>query len=186
MAVFRSLQPNDGSRHGVRHVLLGTLPGRAIVIGTVLRVAVYLASVLLGTVPGFLSVIDTAAGLALAIGAAYFVFKLIVLAKRHLLWRVRRKLMLSYVFVGFFPATLIVVFFLLCGFLLFYNFSSYLVQGHLRGLGDQAKSLAEGTALEIQRSGGRDVAGIVERRQANATGEFTGVSLAVVPGGPQR
>ena len=27
MAVFRSLQPNDGRRHGVRQVLLGTLPG---------------------------------------------------------------------------------------------------------------------------------------------------------------
>jgi sigma-B regulation protein RsbU (phosphoserine phosphatase) len=183
MPVFRSLPPPAGRRYGVRHVLLGTLPGRAIVIGIVLRVAVYIAGLFLGTLPGFLSVIDTAAGLALAIGAVYFLFKLIVLAKRHLLWRVRRKLMLSYVFVGFFPATLIVVFFLLCGFLLFYNFSSYLVQGHLRGLGDQAKSLAEGTALEIQRSGGSDVAGIVERRQANATGEFTGVSIAVVPAG---
>ena len=42
MAVFRSLAPNDGRRHGVRHVLFGTLPGRAIVIGIVLRIAVYL------------------------------------------------------------------------------------------------------------------------------------------------
>jgi sigma-B regulation protein RsbU (phosphoserine phosphatase) len=181
MAVFRSLQSNDGRRYGFRHVLFGTLPGRAIVIGIVLRVAVYIASVLLGTVPGFLSVIDTAAGLALVIGATYFVFKLIVLAKRHLLWRVRRKLMLSYVFVGFFPATLIVVFFLLCGFLLFYNFSSYLVQSHLRGLADQARFLAQGTALEIQRAEGRDMSSIIERRQANATGEFEGVSMAVVP-----
>ena len=182
MAVFRSLPPDDGRRYGVRHVLFGTLPGRAIVIGIVLRAAVYLTRVMLGgTVPGVLSVIDTAAGLALAIGVAYFVFKLIVLAKRHLLWRVRRKLMLSYVFVGFFPATLIVVFFLLCGFLLFYNFSSYLVQSHLRGLADQARFLAQGTALEIQRSEGRGVASILERRQANATGEFAGVSMAVVP-----
>ena len=91
--------------------------------------------------------------------------------------------MLSYVFVGFFPATLIVVFFLLCGFLLFYNFSSYLVQSHLRGLADQARFLAQGTALEIQRAEGRDVASIIERRQANATGEFAGVSMAVVPTG---
>ena len=183
MAALRSLSPPTGRRDGVRHVLLGTLPGRAIVLGIVLRAAVYIAGLLFGPLPGFLSVIDTAAGLALAIGALYFLFKLIVLAKRHLLWRVRRKLMLSYVFVGFFPATLIVVFFLLCGFLLFYNFSSYLVQGHLRGLGDQAKSLAQVTALEIQRADGRDVAGIIERRQANATGEFTDVSVAVVPTG---
>src|SRR4249919_1647298 len=181
MPAFREL-PSGASRwDSVRHALLGTLPGRAIVIGIVLRLAVYAVGLALGTVPAFLSVIDTAAGLALAIGAVYIVFRLVVLGKRHLLWRVRRKLMLSYVFVGFFPATLIVVFFLLCGFLLFYNFSSYLVQSHLRGLADQASFLAQGTALEIQRTDGRDIPGIIERRRANSSGEFAGVSLAVVP-----
>jgi phosphoserine phosphatase RsbU/P len=181
MPAFRSLPSGTGRWDGVRHALFGTFPGRAIVIGIVLRVAVYAASLAFGTVPAFLAVIDTAAGLALAIGAGYVVFRLIVMAKRHLLWRVRRKLMLSYVFVGFFPATLIVVFFLLCGFLLFYNFSSYLVQSHLRGLADQAQFLAQSTALEIQRSDGRDLAGIVDRRQGNATGEMSGLSMAVVP-----
>ena len=181
MPAFREL-PSGASRwDSVRHALFGTLPGRAIVIGIVLRLAVYAVGLALGTVPAFLSVIDTAAGLALAIGAVYVVFRLVVLGKRHLLWRVRRKLMLSYVFVGFFPATLIVVFFLLCGFLLFYNFSSYLVQSHLRALADQASFLAQGTALEIQRTDGRDIPGIIERRQANATGEMAGVSIAVVP-----
>ncbi len=181
MPAFREL-PSGASRwDNARHALFGTLPGRAIVIGIVLRLSVYAAGLALGTVPPFLSVIDTAAGLALAVGAVYVVGKLVVLGKRHLLWRVRRKLMLSYVFVGFFPATLIVVFFLLCGFLLFYNFSSYLVQSHLRGLADQASFLAQGTALEIQRADGRDIPGIIERRQANATGEMAGVSIAVVP-----
>ena len=184
MPAFRSLpaRPTGASRwDGIRQALFGTLPGRAIVIGIVLRLAVYGVGLVLGRVPGFLAVIDTAAGLALAIGAVYVVVRLIAIGKRHLLWRVRRKLMLSYVFVGFFPATLIVVFFLLCGFLLFYNFSSYLVQSHLRGLADQAKFLAQGTALEIQRAEGGNVTGILERRQANATGEMAGVSIAVVP-----
>jgi len=124
MPAFREL-PSGASRWDeARHALFGTLPGRVIVIGVVLRVAVYAAGALLGGIPPFLTVIDTAAGLALAVGAVYVLVKLVVVGKRHLLWRVRRKLMLSYVFVGFFPATLIVVFFLLCGFLLFYNFSS--------------------------------------------------------------
>jgi UPF0716 family protein affecting phage T7 exclusion len=48
--------------------------------------------------------------------------------KQRLLWRVRRKLTLSYIFVGFVPVLLIVVFFMLCGLLLFFNVSSYLVQ----------------------------------------------------------
>ena len=36
-------------------------------------------------------------------------------AKRRLLWRVRRKLIISYIFIGFIPAMLIVAFFLLGG-----------------------------------------------------------------------
>ena len=181
MPALRSLPSGTGRLDGMRHALFGTLPGRAIVIGIVLRLAVYATGIALGSVPPFLAVIDTAAGLALAVGAVYVVVKLVALGKRHLLWRVRRKLMLSYVFVGVFPAALIAVFFLLCGFLLFYNFSSYLVQSHLRGIADQARFMAQSTALEIQRNEGRNIAGIIERRRANASGEFAGVSLAVVP-----
>src|ERR1019366_254431 len=110
----------------------------------------------------------------------YFLVRLFIAAKRRLLWRVRRKLILSYIFVGFIPAILIVVFYLLGGFLLFYNISSYLVQSRLRAVSDEARFLARSTALEIQRSSGRDVAAIVAARQANASQQFSGISLAVV------
>jgi sigma-B regulation protein RsbU (phosphoserine phosphatase) len=167
--------------YGVKRALFGTLAGRAVVIGVAIRVVVFAAGLLLGRVPGFLAVIDTVASLALAAGVVYFVYQLAVLTKRHLLWRVRRKLILSYVFIGFVPATLIVLFFLCCGFLLFYNFGSYLVQSRLRAVGEQARFLAQSTALEIQRSGGQDVAAIIGRRQVNAVDEFAGMSIAVVP-----
>src|SRR5581483_4479541 len=165
----------------MRRYFLQTLPGRAIVVGLAIKLALFVVSKVFGSLPPFLTVVDTVAGLAVAAGAAYFLFRLVVLAQRRLLWRVRRKLILSYIFVGFVPALLIVAFFLLCGFLLFYNFSSYLVQSRLRAMSDQARSLAQGTALEIQRAGGRDVAAIVTRRQANASDQFPGLSIAVVP-----
>jgi hypothetical protein len=47
------------------------------------------------------------------------------------LWRVRRKLTLSYIFIGFVPILLIAVFFLLCGLLLFFNVSSHSVQSRV-------------------------------------------------------
>jgi sigma-B regulation protein RsbU (phosphoserine phosphatase) len=169
------------NRSGVQHALFGTLPGRAIVIGVAVRLVVYFISVAAGGVPVFLSVVDTVASIGLAIGAGYFAFRLIAFGKRHLLWRVRRKLILSYVFIGFIPAALIVLFFLLSGFLLFYNLSSYLVQSRLRAIGDQARFLAQSTALEIQRGGGRDAAAIITRRQGNADDEFPGLSVSVVP-----
>jgi sigma-B regulation protein RsbU (phosphoserine phosphatase) len=183
MARFRSQRPLPAApdrQTGLRHALLRTLPGRLIIVGTTIRLAVLGLGALLGPLPTFFSVVDTVAALAVAGGAGYFLVRLFIAAKHRLLWRVRRKLILSYIFVGFIPAILIVVFFLLGGFLLFYNISSYLVQSRLRAVSDEARFLARSTALEIQRSSGRDVAAIVAARQANASQQFSGISLAVV------
>ncbi|HMF93107.1 MAG TPA: hypothetical protein VKE96_02380, partial [Vicinamibacterales bacterium] len=177
----RTLPVATDRREGIRGVLLHTLPGRAIVIGVAVKLAVMAIGAVLGGVGSFLGVVDTVAVLAAAAGIAVFGFRLIVAAKRRLLWRVRRKLIISYVFIGLFPALLLVLFALLCGFLLFYHFSSYLVQSRLRALSEQARFIAQSTALEIQRAGGRDAASILARRQASAAEQYKGVSLAIVP-----
>jgi len=169
-------------RAGVRGALLHTLPGRVIVVGVALKIAVLAVMVLLGTDSPFLNVVDRVAGLAAAVGASYFLVQLILLAKRRLLWRVRRKMMLSYFFIGFVPAFFLVAFSLLCGFLLFLNFSSYLVQARLQSLSDRAEFVAQNAALEIQRAGGRDVAGIIAHRQAIAAEKSVAdVSIEVLP-----
>ncbi len=176
----RALLPASDRREGLTGALLYTLPGRAIVVGLVVKVVIALLAQV-GTVPSFLRVLDTVAGLAIAAGATYFIFRLSVIAKRRLLWRVRRKLILSYVFIGLIPALLIVLFFLLCGYLLFFNFGSYLVQSRLRALSEQARFLAQGTAAEIQRASGFGVEDIISRRQANSEDQYPGLSLAVLP-----
>src|SRR5580765_4790805 len=169
-------------RAGVRGALIYTLPGRVMVVGIALKLAVLAASVLLGAESPFLSVVDRVAGLAAAVGVSYFLVQLILLAKRRLLWRVRRKLLVSYIFIGFFPAFFLAAFSLLCGFLLFLNFSSYLVQARLQSLSDRAEFVAQNAALEIQRAGGRDVAGIISHRQAIASDKSAAdVSIAVLP-----
>jgi len=178
----RSLPSAAASRRqGVRGALLHTLPGRAIVIGISVKLVASLVGGALGRVPPFIAIVDSVAMLAAIIGLTYFVVRLMVLAKQRLLWRVRRKLILSYIFIGFVPALLLVAFSLLVGFLLFYDVSSYLVTSRLRALSEQARFLAQGTALEIQRSGGRDVGGVLERRQSNQAEQYPGISLAVVP-----
>ena len=169
-------------RAGVRGALLYTLPGRTIVVGVAIKLAVLAVAIVLGAGSPFLSVVDRVAGLAVAVGVGYFVVQLILLAKRRLLWRVRRKMMLSYIFIGFVPAFFLVAFSLLCAFLLFLNFSSYLVQARLQLLSDQAGFLSQSTALEIQRAGGRDVAGIIAHRLTMAAAQFPDVSIAVLPG----
>src|SRR4051794_14609985 len=177
----RALPVATDRREGVRGALLHTLPGRAIVIGLGVKIAVAAIGAASGGVSPFLSIIDSVATIAAAIGIAVFAFRLMVLAKRRLLWRVRRKLILSYIFIGFVPALLLVAFSLLCGFLLFYSFSSYLVQSRLRALSEQARFLAQSAAIDIQRAGGKDVGGILSRRQANAAREYPEASMAVLP-----
>src|SRR5262245_43510386 len=168
-------------REGLAGALLHTLPGRAIVIGLAIKVLIALLARMAGAVPSFLRVADTVAVLAIAAGATYVIVRLSVIAKRRLLWRVRRKLILSYIFIGFVPALLIVAFFLLCGYLLFYNFGSYLVQSRLRALSDQARFLAQSTAVEIQRASGRGVEFIIERRLANSGQQYPDLPIAGLP-----
>jgi sigma-B regulation protein RsbU (phosphoserine phosphatase) len=164
----------------VKHALLRTLPGRAIVIGLTLKIGVQLLRLVAGSPPAIVGVFDTAASIAVLAGGGFFVVRGMAFLRRRLLWRVRRKLIISYIFIGFVPAILIVAFFLLGGVLLFSNFSSYLVQTRFRALAERAASIASTTAAEIQRAGGQDIGAILARREAAVASESPGASLAVV------
>jgi phosphoserine phosphatase RsbU/P len=164
----------------MKRVLFRTLPGRAIVIGAAVKLAVF-ALGLVATVPPFLGVIDTVASVALVAGGVYFIGQGLAFANRRLLWRVRRKLIISYIFIGFIPSMLIVAFFLLGGLFLFSNFSSYLVQSQFRALGDRTMSVASALALDLQRGGRGETRTILARRLAAVEGETPGVSLALLP-----
>ena len=55
------------------------------------------------TVPDAVRVVSSAATVGLAIAVGVFAWRLFVQVKRRLLWRVRRKLILSYIFIGVDP-----------------------------------------------------------------------------------
>jgi phosphoserine phosphatase RsbU/P len=154
--------------------LLGTFAGRALVIGAALKA---LAAVTAS------AVLDAIAGVALAAGVAVLAWRLSVMLRRRLLWRVRRKLTLSYIFIGFVPALLIVCFFLLCGLLLFFNVSAFMLRSRVTALVEQARFLAHAAALDLQ-----DAAAVstlradLDRRHASAMTAYPLVSYAVVSG----
>ncbi len=90
-------------------------------------------------------------------------------ARTQLLWRVRRKLIISYLFIGVVPAILIVTFFVLSGLLLFANLSSYLIRASLTDLADEAMSVARLAAVELEsRDGAAAIRDVLERRAAAA------------------
>ena len=161
--------------------LLGTFPGRALVLGVVIKGITWPLRFII-SLPPAINAIDMVGSLALLFAIAYGITRFAVWSKRRLLWRVRRKLILSYVFVGVVPALLVITFFLLAGLILAFNVSSYLVQSRVKNLTDQARFLAQTVQLEVQRATTVEaVAEALDRRQSSTEARYPFVSLAVVP-----
>jgi sigma-B regulation protein RsbU (phosphoserine phosphatase) len=165
-----------------RRWLTGSFAGRALLIGVAIKAITGVVERATGELDGLLAALDVIGSISLIIAALSLGYRLFVAAKRRLLWRVRRKLTLSYIFIGFVPALLIITFFLLCGLLLFFNVSSYLMQSRVRALVDQTQFLAQTAALELQRMpASSGIAEPVARRQQGAASRYPGASYVVVP-----
>ena len=129
--------------------VLGTVPGRVFLAAA----AGKLVLTAVGTEDGgTLNFVNGATTVALALPLGYLLFRLLLGLQRRLLWRVRRKLIVSYVFIGFVPVLLIVAFFLLAGGFMLLTVSSYLVTNGLNDVVDEAAVLAQGAAEEIWRA----------------------------------
>ncbi len=167
--------------HVWRRWLLRTFPGRALLLGLAIKLVTWPLGFAFA-LPAAVEAVDMVGSLALLFAVAYGLTRLGMWAKRRLLWRVRRKLILSYVFVGVVPALLVITFFLLAGLILLFNVSSYLVQSRVRSLTDQARFLAQTAQLEVQRSAtAANVAEALERRQSSTETRYPYLSLAVIP-----
>ena len=123
-------------------------PARGLLAAIVVRTLIALAG---SDVRGLLVVglLELAANLAIAIAAGYGAVVVLVLLLRRLLWRVRRKLILSYVFIGLIPVVLIAGLFLLTGTLTLLSVSSYMVKSSLDDLVREARIVAAAAAGEI-------------------------------------
>lgn len=177
----RSVADHPQGRHPIVQALLQTLPGRAVLGGAGVKATAELAQQAAGD-SLTLETLGTAGTLALLGGLGYFLIRLIGGARRHLLWRVRRKLILSYIFVGFVPALLIIVFCLLCGWLLFGTVSQYIVQSRLRDVVEQASFRAQTTAIEVsQLTSEAEAEAYLARTQGALSTRYAASSLAVIP-----
>jgi serine phosphatase RsbU (regulator of sigma subunit) len=156
-------------------------PGRLIVVAVAIRLVNYLLGLLVGPLPQVLAAIDTGAAIAIAVGAGVYVVRSLAAMKRRLLWRVRRKLIVSYIFIGLVPVALVAAFFVLGGVLLFFNFSAYLVRSEFLALGERARVEAHEIAIEIERREGRDMALMVNEHASRLMQDLPATSIAVIP-----
>lgn len=160
---------------------LGTAAGRAIVLGALVLLASLPLRWLLGD-SALPDILGAAGTLSLAAGAILLAYGLFVPVKRRLLWRVRRKLTLSYIFIGFVPALLIIAFFVTAGAFFFFGIGSYILQSGIATQVDHVRFLAQSAALDVQRAQSVfEAAGALDRRQASATARYPAVSYVIVP-----
>jgi sigma-B regulation protein RsbU (phosphoserine phosphatase) len=161
--------------------LTRSFAGRALIAGIALKIAAWLGG-LLGGGAALITAIDTLGALALLVGTFVLGFRLYMAARHRLLWRVRRKLVLSYMLIGVVPGLLMALLFALAGLLFFLNVSSYMLRVHVASLVEAAQFLAEAATPAIeQASSSAALEGVLERRQAAALSRYPQISYAIVP-----
>jgi sigma-B regulation protein RsbU (phosphoserine phosphatase) len=165
-----------------RELLLRTWPGRLFLITAGLKALIAVWRVT-AEVPDAVRVINSITTVGLAIAVGTFAWRLFVQIKRRLLWRVRRKLILSYIFIGVIPSLLILVFFLFAGSLVFMNVSAYLFKDGYDAIVDSAQLSAQAAATEIARHPDSAVE-TIERVHRIRSQMYPSVSVAYLwPGG---
>jgi phosphoserine phosphatase RsbU/P len=173
------LPPGLEPAPSVRQALFDTWPGRLFVIAASLKLLVALLR-RAGDVPQFIEVLSSAATIGLVISVVYFVARLFLLVKRRLLWRVRRKLILSYIFIGVVPALLIVAFFLLAASTISINVSAYLFRDGYDDIVSYARLAAEAAATEVARTP-RTTDETIDRVQRNTSRRYAGLAITFIP-----
>src|SRR4249920_2328628 len=159
--------------------LLHTLTGRLALLSGALWLVLVLVQRLVA-LPPLLEIFRKVNSLALIGSTAWLVGLIIARNRRRLLWRVRRKLILSYVFLGVFPVVLVGVFALFVAVLFYTDVSAYMFHEGFNDLSDNVQQFAETSAIEISRSPAATETGI-ERKVSNLKSQFAELSMAVVP-----
>lgn len=136
---------------------------------------------LLGIETAFLELLRKVTNLLLLGIGLYGGVRLWLIVQRRLLWRVRRRLVLSYVLMGLVPVLLVGLFFLFAGWLFLMNVGSYLVLRSLDTRVTDVNQLSRSIAAEIADGPSLDPADVLARRVATAAEQYPGVSMAVVP-----
>jgi sigma-B regulation protein RsbU (phosphoserine phosphatase) len=176
------MQVDPSSRPAVALKWLTTsFAGRTLVLGAAIKViALLLKSGL--SASGAVTALDTIGDVLIVVAVVTIGYSLFVDTKRVILWRVRRKLTLSYIFIAFVPALLLITFFVLSGLLLFFSVSAYSVRMQFNGFEDQAGFLAQTAAVDLARNAGRVEIERALRNDFNAVaGRYPLVAYAVVP-----
>src|SRR5687767_12330923 len=125
-----------------------TLPGRLLLLSGVSLIVLWLVSQAVA-LPALIEVFRKVASFAVRVSILWLGVLIVVRYRQQFLWAVRRKLILSYLFLGFVPVLLIVVFASVGAGILHGSTAAHLFNGGLEDLKSEVHQLAATTAAEI-------------------------------------
>src|SRR5579872_336536 len=172
--------PRSGSRPqpSTRELLVRTWPGRIFLVAAAIKLVAVVWRVE-APLPGSMTAMSGLATLGFVVALVVFSWRLIVQVNRRLLWRVRRKLILSYIFIGVIPSVLILIFFLFAGSLVFMNVSAFLFKDGYDTIVEAALVSAQAGASGIARNPA-SVVETIQRVHGIRAPVYPGVSVAYI------
>jgi sigma-B regulation protein RsbU (phosphoserine phosphatase) len=132
------------------------------------------------TLPAFVELFRKVVSVALVVSSAGLISLVIWRNHRRVLWRVRRKLILSYLFLGLAPVVLVSLFTLVVAFVLYLDVAAYLFHEGFGDTVEDVQQFAETSAIEIGRNPDAATTGLA-RKYANLSAQYPALSFAVVP-----
>jgi serine phosphatase RsbU (regulator of sigma subunit) len=160
---------------------LSTLPGRLFLLSGASLLVLFIVRQFVA-LPDVLEVFRKVVSLAVIVAIVWLAVLAVIHNRRRLLWRVRRKLILSYVFLGFVPVVLVVAFALAASVVLYINVAAYVFSEGFGDLLDDVYQIAETSAGEIGRNPAvTEVA--LARKYENLAKHYPALALAVLPAG---
>lgn len=149
-------------------------PGRLLLAGGLTRILL----LPFGGGGALLAWLDVSASLAIAVGLGYVLLRSIGRLRKRLLWRVRRKLIVSYVFIGFVPVLLLVAFFAVIGAMSVLSASAELVRSEIDGVIADVRVAA--AAIGAHLSSGMDAAAALDPLAATLREDHPGATVLIL------
>ena len=156
-----------------------TLPGRLLLLSGVSLIVLWLVSLVVA-LPPLIETFRKVASFAVRVSVLWLAVLIVVRYRQQFLWAVRRKLILSYLFLGFVPVVLLVVFGSVGAVILHGSTAAYLFNGGIEDLKAEVHQVAATAAAEIGTLPLQsDV--VISRQYVRLLEKYRGLSLAVVP-----
>lgn len=156
-----------------------TLPGRLFLLTTAILVVLLVIRQFVA-LPEFVDFFRKVVRLAWFAALIWLAVVAVRSQSRRFLWRVRQKLILSYIFLGFVPVLLIAALAFLGGLLLYGIVATYVFDGGVSRVAEDVRQVADSAAAEIARNPA-SATETINRKFLSTLSRYPGLSLAVVP-----